>query len=182
MTTEIDAEGLADLQMARSLIQEAKSFEGERGGPITDHLDAAEGWLDRIESHLTRTSEAEPVAWLHLPTGNVFGNDADYRKRLDAWKRQFGEHVIHDFEPLGRITLPTPASDDQVEAVLSELRFLLDRLNDFENVLYDDHEAVRDWSGNVAPAVSRTSKALAAMGSTKPAPRLDATVRSGEEG
>jgi hypothetical protein len=31
--------------MAHALIQEAKGFE-ERGGPITDHLDAAENWLN----------------------------------------------------------------------------------------------------------------------------------------
>lgn len=35
-----------DLNMAIDLIQEAKGWEGPRGGPVTDRLDAAEMWID----------------------------------------------------------------------------------------------------------------------------------------
>ena len=40
------------LQTAISLIQEAKGFEGPNGGPITDHLDAAENWIDYVMQSL----------------------------------------------------------------------------------------------------------------------------------
>lgn len=43
---------LEELQMARDLMQEAKGIEGPKGGSVTDHLDAAENWLDRVEEHL----------------------------------------------------------------------------------------------------------------------------------
>jgi hypothetical protein len=39
------ATGKGSLQTSISLIQEAKGFEGKNGGPITDHLDAAENWI-----------------------------------------------------------------------------------------------------------------------------------------
>lgn len=34
--------------MAVDLIQEAKGYEGPSGGPVTDHLDAAETHIDRV--------------------------------------------------------------------------------------------------------------------------------------
>ena len=37
-----------DLDMAVDLIQEAKGYEGPSGGPVTDHLDAAETHIDRV--------------------------------------------------------------------------------------------------------------------------------------
>jgi predicted dinucleotide-binding enzyme len=50
-----DADRLVDskvttrkLRTAISLIQEAKGFEGVNGGPITDHLDAAENWINHV--------------------------------------------------------------------------------------------------------------------------------------
>jgi hypothetical protein len=47
-------EGVAEaLDMTRDLIQEAKGAEGPNGGFVTDHLDAAEGWLDKIETALS---------------------------------------------------------------------------------------------------------------------------------
>jgi hypothetical protein len=36
--------------MAHALIQEAKGVEGPGGGFVTDHLDAAENWLDKAEA------------------------------------------------------------------------------------------------------------------------------------
>lgn len=42
------------LGLARELIQEAKGYEGEKGGPITDHLDAAESEMLDVEERLTR--------------------------------------------------------------------------------------------------------------------------------
>ena len=41
------------LETARELIQEAKGADGPNGGFVTDHLDAAENWLDRVETELT---------------------------------------------------------------------------------------------------------------------------------
>jgi hypothetical protein len=35
--------------MARDLIGEAKGSEGPKDGFVTDHLDAAEGWIDKME-------------------------------------------------------------------------------------------------------------------------------------
>lgn len=48
----IREEMLSDLDMARELIQEAKGHEGPNGGFVTDHLDFAEHWLDRVEAAL----------------------------------------------------------------------------------------------------------------------------------
>jgi hypothetical protein len=45
----IDSQGMAGkLKTAISLIQEAKGFEGVSGGAITDHLDAAENWINDV--------------------------------------------------------------------------------------------------------------------------------------
>lgn len=50
-------EGLVEkLQMARGLIEEAKGYEGERGGPITDHLDAADSEILDVEERLAALS------------------------------------------------------------------------------------------------------------------------------
>ena len=164
MTTEIDAEGWEAAMRA---------FDGHHIGNTADGMNTYYGLSAGIRAYLatTRTSEAEPVAWLieqplrdggkalRLPLLND-------REEMERYRKHNPDVTLVGL--CRADTLPTPASDDQVEAVLGEVQFLLDRLNDFENVLYDDHEAVRDWSGNVAPAVSRTSNALAAMGSTKP--------------
>lgn len=44
--TAINAELVEALDMARDLIQEAKGADGPNGGFITDHLDAAQNWID----------------------------------------------------------------------------------------------------------------------------------------
>lgn len=63
-------EGEEALDMARSLIQEAKGAEGPNGGFVTNHLDAAEGWLDKVEAALRSTpSQAEET----LRTLNIRG-------------------------------------------------------------------------------------------------------------
>ena len=49
---------LESLDMCRALIQEAKGWEGRLGGPITDHLDAAEYWLDEAETAIKQRVEA----------------------------------------------------------------------------------------------------------------------------
>lgn len=41
-------EWVADLDMACELIQEAKGADGPKGGFVTDHLDDAENWLDKV--------------------------------------------------------------------------------------------------------------------------------------
>lgn len=41
------------MAMVRDLIQEAKGAEGPKGGFVTDHLDAAETWLDKVDAALT---------------------------------------------------------------------------------------------------------------------------------
>ncbi len=46
------------LDMAVELIQEAKGADGPNGGFVTDHLDAAEGWLDKVREAM---SAAKPV-------------------------------------------------------------------------------------------------------------------------
>jgi hypothetical protein len=50
-------EEVENLDMAIDLIQEAKGYEGCNGGPITDHLDAAEGWLDKTRACLAELGE-----------------------------------------------------------------------------------------------------------------------------
>lgn len=54
-------EALQNLQMARDLIQEAKGVDGPNGGFITDHLDAAENWLDKVENYI-KSTQKEPVS------------------------------------------------------------------------------------------------------------------------
>lgn len=48
-------ETLQNLKMARDLIQEAKGTDGPNGGFITDHLDSAENWLDKVEDYIKTT-------------------------------------------------------------------------------------------------------------------------------
>ncbi len=43
----------SDLHMACELIQEAKGMaDGPDGGSVTDHLDAAENWIDKVSAAL----------------------------------------------------------------------------------------------------------------------------------
>ena len=48
-----------DLNIAIELIQEAKGYEGPKGGPITDHLDAAEGRIDRVLAQFEKETSHE---------------------------------------------------------------------------------------------------------------------------
>ena len=48
-----------DLNIAIELIQEAKGYEGPKGGPITDHLDAAEGRIDRVLAQFEKENSHE---------------------------------------------------------------------------------------------------------------------------
>lgn len=57
-------ETLSWLQAAIDLIHEAKGAETQRGGFITDHLDAAETWLNKVEDFLNETkSSPKPLVW-----------------------------------------------------------------------------------------------------------------------
>lgn len=47
---------LEDLEMCRDLMQEAKGHEGPNGGFITNHLDDAENWLDKVRAHIEALS------------------------------------------------------------------------------------------------------------------------------
>ena len=97
----------------------------------------------------TRTSEAEPVACADCGAKDPF---------------------MYPCHQQGCPHSPTPASDDQVEAVRDVISYL---------------EWVHRQGGlgyRIHDKLEKCISALAAMGSTKPAPRLDATVRSGEEG
>jgi hypothetical protein len=54
------------LDQACELIQEAKGADGPDGGFVTDHLDAAENWLDKVRAALSppiKAGEAVPVAF-----------------------------------------------------------------------------------------------------------------------
>lgn len=48
---------MSAIETARELIQEAKGADGPNGGFVTDHLDAAEHWLDRVGAELTALRE-----------------------------------------------------------------------------------------------------------------------------
>jgi len=65
------------------------------------------------------------------------------------------EGAAKRLEALALSTRPTV----DVEAV----SFLLDRLGDFENNLFDDHDA-REYHGHVKPAAERVRAALASLG------------------
>ena len=52
--------GLKSLEIARDLICEAKGFE-PNGGSVTDHLDAAEGWLDDAQKDLEEMPHLQAI-------------------------------------------------------------------------------------------------------------------------
>jgi len=139
-------------------------------------------------SSLTRTGEAEPVASDGLPPGEWW---MFYDEQTGRWcvyddgppkVIRTGADVFHVRE-----VLSTPASDDQVEA----LNLAAAALAPFASAVFNDNgdltiDASAPTSKDLAAAYFALRKVraalLAAMGSTKPTPRLDATVRSGEEG
>lgn len=156
MTTEIDAEGLA--------AYDAGLLNDFGGGNV-------EWWQDYIRAELgrahdfyaeqfaatTRTSEAEPVA----EVVKTWTRKDGYNGKGVQWRLE------PDTLPLGAklYTLPTPASDDQVEAVRANAVEMLERYADFirDHVKADDIEM-----HPYLPELEDTISALAAMGSTKP--------------
>lgn len=89
---------VGDLEMARELIQEAKGADGPNGGFVTDHLDAAENWIIRVQEALN-----EPL----LP-GREAQRD-DIRRNII---RQLGDDPNAD-----RIILPGTDWDIVLEAL-----------------------------------------------------------------
>ena len=202
MTTEIDADGLAvcpfcgNAPVIRRTMQDYPSDDVHPAGQYEAavHVCCDTCGFELVEEYqseaiaawnrraTTRTSEAEPVAWMPKVAIDVFQKcGADERLASKAWSYKATSDAVALY------TLPTPASDDQVEAVVAALR----DLHAFVGVLFgrgpdaiipetvDTHLGIQIKIGEI---MRRAEAALAAMGSTKPAPRLDATVRSGEEG
>ena len=161
MTTEIDAEGLAWPE--RLTLRDTKVYadEGQRiFTTATGHGYARQEYV-RADLVTTRTSEAEPVACADCGAKDPF---------------------MYPCHQQGCPHSPTPASDDHVEAMTDE--GVLKAAIAIKRVFYErmdlGPEGDKELTLLDAAHLARAAL-LAAMGSTKPAPRLDATVR-GEEG
>lgn len=117
MTTEIDAEGLA---AAAEAIDTLWSDGQDRGPAFADtereyqeHCRSTARAAIRSYLATARTSEAEPVAWMPKVAIDVFQKcEADERLASKAWSYK----ATSDAVALYLKPLPTPASDDQVEA------------------------------------------------------------------
>ena len=186
MTTEIDAEGLAacpfcgttehlSLRRVGSNIGAGTPFavlchhldcEDVRG-PVQYGMPAAIAAWNRRAT--TRTSEAEPVAFRHEmiePDREPFyvysGSSAN---PWSHWMAEYLGQCTYSCQPL--YTLPTPASDDQVEAAAEAIC----------RATYLDWDSLPDSGPDDASPSGKETKemfriwaraALAAMGSTKP--------------
>ena len=147
MTTEIDAEGLA----AKHYVKRHAPGHWDSGGEVVVSFSTDDEMAEIIRRlATTRTSEAEPVAMQECTVCRGYCIDNQGRD-CRACNGQ------------GVVALPTPASDDQVEAVREAA----------EEVLSADDEFRRSMAPSVerdplTRACDKLRQALAAMGSTKP--------------
>jgi len=157
MTTEIDAEGLAAAAGALERMYRGRNSQDE---PFSQMASAAiRAYLSASRS----TSDAKPVAWLHAWVGYVTGTE---EVTVTARKPERRDNTVR-IEPLYAKPLPTPASDDQVEAVTDEMveaatcEFLFHRGERPYRILKGGAALWETYKLGIRAAL------LAAMGSTK---------------
>lgn len=124
----------------------------------------------------TPASEAVPVRWPDLPAVKLAnrGLNALYAEVPELVARDVSKLVLDAFAAIAADPLPTPASDDQVEAVRA-LVFDFQPSNDVPGPGHAREGRslfnVIDWRGAYRGQINLTPEeaaALAAMGSTKP--------------
>jgi hypothetical protein len=76
----------------------------------------------------------------------------------------------------------SPGGADESDLLLGQARFLLDRLNDFDDWSQDKDDLLRNWCGHVDPARSRLENTVAAMeAATPPSPSCLGVVEALEK-
>lgn len=105
-------------------------------------IKALDRWKSNPESHL---ADIELMRAVKAITGRVcFLSDA----------HAFAQGVEAAYEAGKREAVP--------EGVVNEVKFLIDRLEDFENEHVGDDDAGRDWFGHITPSISRVRAMLSA--------------------